>query len=78
MAHVDSVVVHLTINGETIETTPEHPFYERETAPWLAVGDAHTYVVGDVGWVAAKALYLSSKRVISVLYLDHTTSDDRK
>ena len=48
MAHVDPVIVHLTINSETIETTPEHPFYEREAAPpalslvegWLVVGEA--------------------------------------
>ena len=39
-AHVDPVIVHLTINGETIATTPEHPFYELEGAPWLAVGEA--------------------------------------
>lgn len=39
MAHIDPVIIHLTINGETIATTPEHPFYERETAPWLAVGE---------------------------------------
>ena len=39
MAHVDPVVVHLTINGETIETTPEHPFYEVESAPWLSIGE---------------------------------------
>lgn len=25
--HTDEIVVHLTIDGEEIETTPEHPFY---------------------------------------------------
>lgn len=39
MTHVDLVVVHLTINGETIATRPEHPFYERETTPSLPVGE---------------------------------------
>ncbi|MCL4872118.1 MAG: hypothetical protein KJ063_24415 [Anaerolineae bacterium] len=26
-AHEDRTIVYLTINGETVETTPEHPFY---------------------------------------------------
>lgn len=33
LAHVDPVIVHLTIDGETIETTPEHPFYAVASAP---------------------------------------------
>ncbi|MEM7128873.1 MAG: hypothetical protein AAF702_21240 [Chloroflexota bacterium] len=37
-AHLDPVIVHLTIDGELIVTTPEHPFYELESGPWLAVG----------------------------------------
>ena len=34
-AHEDPVLVYLTIEGETIVTTPEHPFYtvEREWVP---------------------------------------------
>ncbi|MEZ4709784.1 MAG: polymorphic toxin-type HINT domain-containing protein [Caldilineaceae bacterium] len=38
MSHMDPVVVTLTIDGEQIETTPEHPFYAAVSAPWLAVG----------------------------------------
>ena len=39
IAHEDSVIVLLTIDGETLETTPEHPFYVMEAAPWLAMGE---------------------------------------
>ncbi|MDQ7036844.1 MAG: hypothetical protein Q9P01_19025 [Anaerolineae bacterium] len=28
--HTDEVIIHLTIDGELIETTPEHPFYTDE------------------------------------------------
>lgn len=35
---VDTGLVALTINGEELTTTPEHPFYELDAAPWLAVG----------------------------------------
>ncbi len=38
ISHVDAEIVLLTIEGETLETTAEHPFYELESAPWLAVG----------------------------------------
>jgi len=38
-AHNDPQLVFLTIDGETITTTPEHPFYEAESAPWLASGE---------------------------------------
>jgi hypothetical protein len=36
---VDATIVLLTIDGETLETTAEHPFYELEAAPWLAAGE---------------------------------------
>lgn len=39
LAHADPVIVHLTIDGETIETTPEHSFYAVASAPWLAAGE---------------------------------------
>ena len=59
MAHLDPVIVHLTIDGELIVTTPEHPFYELETAPWLVVGqyearwtDAIDLSAGDLIWRA--------------------------
>ena len=37
-AHEDPVIVYLTINGETIETTPEHPFYATD-GEWVPAGE---------------------------------------
>jgi hypothetical protein len=50
LVHLDPVVVYLTLDDETIETTPEHPFYVIESAPWLTPWK----VVGH--WVAAGEL----------------------
>ena len=59
ISHVDPEIVLLTIDGETLETTAEHPFYEMEGAPWLAVGalqgrwtDAIDLQAGDLVWQA--------------------------
>ncbi len=59
ISHVDPTIVLLTIDGELIETTAEHPFYELESAPWLAVGqtegrwtDALDLQAGDLVWQA--------------------------
>ena len=38
IAHIDPEIVLLTIDGETLETTADHPFYVMDTAPWLAAG----------------------------------------
>ncbi|MEP7289356.1 MAG: polymorphic toxin-type HINT domain-containing protein [Chloroflexota bacterium] len=38
LKHIDKVLVHLTLDGEHIETTPEHPFFTRERG-WVAAGD---------------------------------------
>lgn len=38
MVHLDPEIVMLTIDGDLIETTPEHPFYVMARAPWLAEG----------------------------------------
>lgn len=38
LVHDDPVLTHLTIDAETLETTPEHPFYTSE-AGWIAAGD---------------------------------------
>lgn len=61
--HEDPVTVHLVINGETVETTPEHPFLTAAgtwvTADELTVGDelrsadGNVGVVGSVTFVAA-------------------------
>ncbi len=37
LQHTDPLVAYVTIDGERIETTPEHPFYTQE-AGWLAAG----------------------------------------
>lgn len=42
-AHADATIVHLTIDGERIETTPEHPF-SVEGKGWVPAGDLQ---VGD-------------------------------
>ncbi len=41
--HTDAAVVHLTIDGEELETTPEHPFYV-EGEGWVSAEDLE---VGD-------------------------------
>lgn len=87
--HLDPVVVVLVIDGERIETTPEHPFYANKS--WVAAADlrigdgvrradgsiglvdsvrverrtqrmynltvarAHTFFVGDDGWLVHNA-----------------------
>src|SRR5690606_34649649 len=38
--HTDEIAVYLTIDGEEIETTPEHPFYV-EGAGWTEAEDLH-------------------------------------
>ncbi|GIV97687.1 MAG: hypothetical protein KatS3mg057_2344 [Herpetosiphonaceae bacterium] len=38
MVHADPVVVELTIDGELIATTPEHPFYALERG-WVEAGE---------------------------------------
>ena len=40
-AHEDPVIVYLAIDGETIETTPEHPFYTAN-GEWVAAGELQT------------------------------------
>ena len=50
-SHVDATIVELTIDGETLETTAEHPFYVVADAPWLAVGET------EGRWVCRLASY---------------------
>ncbi len=57
-AHLDPVVVEVTIDGELIETTPEHPFYSTSRGGWveaedLRVGDKVRQVSGDSGTITA-------------------------
>ncbi|MEZ4869236.1 MAG: polymorphic toxin-type HINT domain-containing protein [Caldilineaceae bacterium] len=64
LAQVDPVVVKLTIDGETIKTTPEHPFYKVETAPWVTVGAT------EGRWTPAGELHAGDQ----ILQADGTTS----
>jgi hypothetical protein len=38
LAHEDKVIERLTVGGEGLETTPEHPFYTREHG-WVPAGE---------------------------------------
>lgn len=38
LVHTDAVITDLTIDGEPIETTPQHPFYTQERG-WVDAGD---------------------------------------
>ena len=56
-AHEDPVTVLLTIDGESIETTPEHPFLRADgtwvTADALTVGSELRNIDGEIGIVNA-------------------------
>ncbi|MCP5101666.1 MAG: hypothetical protein GY943_39495, partial [Chloroflexi bacterium] len=56
-SHEDPIIVHLTINGETIETTPEHPFHtasgEWLSAASLQIGDQIRDAAWGIGTVQA-------------------------
>ena len=64
----------MTIDGETLETTAAHPFYELESAPWLAAGqtegrwtDALQLKAGDRVWKAdGTSGVIQSVAVVSV------------
>ncbi len=47
--HLDPELVYLTVEGEVVETTPEHPFYVVERNKWLPLEV-------DGGWVDAGEL----------------------
>jgi len=38
ISHIDPTVVYLTISGETLTTTMEHPFYTAD-GEWINAGD---------------------------------------
>ena len=59
LSHVDAVIESLNIDGESIETTPEHPFYTAEKG-WVPAGSlwpgAHvSRAEGDGGTVLVKS-----------------------
>jgi hypothetical protein len=52
-SHPDTELTTLVIEGESIETTPNHPFYARtESAVMLdlTVADVLTFFIGEGGW----------------------------
>jgi hypothetical protein len=94
--HIDPTIVLLTVGGETLETTPKHPFFTRERG-WvdsiglhigehvprlngpdgvvqarsvvprvqpmynLTVATAHTFFVGEEGWLVHNACGATTK-----------------
>ena len=68
--HTDEVVVHLTIDGEEIETTPEHPFYV-EGKGWtdaedLQPGDDIRQADGSTGEVESIAIEETSQEMYNL------------
>jgi RHS repeat-associated protein len=60
LVHPDPVLLHLTLDGETLVTTPEHPFFTQARG-WVAAGDLRVgervrQLDGDVGVVQDVAL----------------------
>ncbi len=48
--HIDPIIVTLTIEGETIVTTPEHPFFTAN-GDWVAAADLQTgNEIRTAGW----------------------------
>ena len=87
-SHVDATIVELTIDGETLETTAEHPFYVVADAPWLAtgetqgrwveagdlqVGDAVQQADGTTGTVTAVAVVAQPQRMYNLTVADAHT-----
>jgi hypothetical protein len=74
ISHVDPETVVLTLDKETLETTPEHPFYEVESESRWAVGGwqgrwtvASDLDVGDLVWKAdGRAGTVRSIKVVPV------------
>jgi hypothetical protein len=60
ISHIDPVIMLLTIGDETLETTPEHPFYTIERgwvdAEELRIGEHVPQLDGDLGAVQTVAL----------------------
>jgi len=68
--HTDEVVIHLTIDGEEIETTPEHPFYVEGTgwinAEDLQLGDDIRNADGSTGVVESIELETTSQEMYNL------------
>jgi RHS repeat-associated protein len=69
-AHVDPLIILLSVNGEQIETTPEHPFYtaagEWIPAGQLQIGDSLRRADGSSGLVTAIALRSQTQQMYNI------------
>ncbi len=80
ISHVDEDIIHLTIDGELIETTAEHPFYtddgEWVNAVDLTEGELILSLDGDYGTVEAVILVEDANQAMYNLTVDeaHTFS----
>ncbi len=76
-AHEDPVTVLLTVDSETIETTPEHPFLTADgtwvTADELAVGDELQGAAGHTGTVEAVAFVAAPQTMYNLTVADAHT-----
>jgi hypothetical protein len=57
ISRIDPEIVLLTIDGETLETTAEHPFYELQSAPWLASGQTEGHWI-ETGYEIRSATWV--------------------
>ncbi|MEZ4674512.1 MAG: polymorphic toxin-type HINT domain-containing protein [Caldilineaceae bacterium] len=76
-AHVDPIAILLTVDGETIETTPEHPFLTADgtwvTADELAIGDKVQSAEGNSGTVDAIAFVAAPQVMYNMTVADAHT-----
>lgn len=77
LVHEDPVIVFLTIDGETIETTPEHPFFTDELSQVIAgrlqVGDRIQQADGNYGLVEAVAFVYQPQVMYNLTVADAHT-----
>ena len=77
LAHVDPIIEYLMIDGEQIETTPEHPFYTMGFG-WLPAGELWTGIHvrkadGEYGTVWAINLVRRDQRMYNLTVADAHT-----
>ncbi|HPH98642.1 MAG TPA: polymorphic toxin-type HINT domain-containing protein [Anaerolineaceae bacterium] len=73
LAHEDQQLVNLVIDGEEIETTPEHPFYTMEEG-WVPAGSlwmgAHILQADGTNGIIQEISFISSHAVMYNLSVD--------
>lgn len=77
LVHEDPATVRLTIDGETVDTTPEHPFYVAD-AGWVAAdeleaGDRVRTIDGEHGTVEAMAVEVAPRVMYNLTVADAHT-----